>query len=151
MTSLMVCGRRVFYTQDICTLNLFSFSVRGISWAAVWHEMISLAVDRCRPPGCTKGKKVGKVFYVVAAVVMTALMACVIAIDLALNGEWLSKVEFTWRKVFTTRHGLTLLWMNNRLYATLTILAFASVVAIGYSLKNKFFDKEEASYRHSSR
>jgi len=60
------------------------------------------------------GETVSRKFWFVAGVVFAlVLQTLYLAIDIALNGDWLSELKFTWGRVLTTRHGVALLYYKS--------------------------------------
>lgn len=45
-----------------------------------------------------------------------------LVVDIALNGEWLKELHFTWGRVFTTRHGIALLYYKSISMAVVSVI-----------------------------
>lgn len=54
-----------------------------------------------------------KFWFLLGLVGALVLMPVYLVIDLILNGDWLSELKFTWSRVFTTRHGIALLYYKS--------------------------------------
>ena len=66
-----------------------------------------------------------------------AILAVYLWLDLMLNGSWLQKVDFTWSRVFTTRHGIAMLYYHNFTLCIAAMLLVSMVAGFSLALRAK--------------
>ena len=78
-----------------------------------------------------------RVSLVLGFVASFATFTVYLCLDLLLNGPWLQHVDFTWGRVFTTRHGIAMLYYHNFTLCIAAMIVLSMITGLSLALRAK--------------